>query len=134
MGKAINQVQPELSRRAFLGGLAGTGALAALSLTGCAPKATGTSDTANAGGAADSKVVAGINTVAVDDGSTAITLDWLGVAPEIATKDITETKDTDLLIVGAGNGGMIAGAYASDQKIDFILCEKGAEVGATRTW
>ena len=29
---------------------------------------------------------------------------------------------------------MIAGAYASDQKMDFILCEKGSEVGATRHW
>ena len=122
-----------ISRRSFLGGAAGLGALAALGLSGCAPKAAGTAEAENASSAAGTTAgVADNNAVAVDDGSAAITVDWLGAAPE--TGDIAETKDTDLLIVGAGNGGMIAGAYASDQKMDFILCEKGTEVGATRHW
>ena len=55
--------------------------------------------------------------------------DWLGSAPEIAEGDIVETRDCDLLIVGAGNGGMAAAAYAADQGIDFIICEKGETVG-----
>ena len=122
-----------ISRRSFLGGVAGVGALAAIGLAGCSPKAAGTTGAESASSSASTSAgVADNNAVAVDDGSAAITVDWLGAPPEIG--DITETKDTDLLIVGAGNGGMIAGAYASDQKMDFILCEKGTEVGATRHW
>ena len=60
--------------------------------------------------------------------------DWLGTAPDIAEGDIAATKDCDLLIVGAGNGGMAAAAYAADAGVDFILCEKGETVGATRHW
>ena len=115
-----------ISRRSFLGGVAGVGALAAMGLAGCSPKAAGTTGAESASNSASTAAgIADNNAVAVDDGSAAITVDWLGAPPEIG--DITETKDTDLLIVGAGNGGMIAGAYASDQKMDFILCEKGTE-------
>ena len=122
-----------ISRRSFLGGVAGVGALAAMGLAGCSPKAAGTTGAESASNSASTAAgIADNNAGAVDDGSAAITVDWLGAPPEIG--DITETKDTDLLIVGAGNGGMIAGAYASDQKMDFILCEKGTEVGATRHW
>ena len=38
--------------------------------------------------------------------------DWLGKEPDIDEAAITETVDTDILIVGAGNGGMFAAAYA----------------------
>ncbi|MBP7208213.1 MAG: FMN-binding protein, partial [Faecalibacterium sp.] len=38
--------------------------------------------------------------------------DWLGKEPDIDETAITETVDTDILIVGAGNGGMFAAAYA----------------------
>ena len=110
-----------ISRRNFIGGMAGAGALAALGLAGCAPKAQGeaTGDTKKADGAAE-----GQNAAA----------DWLGTAPEIAESDIKETKECDLLIVGAGNGGMAAAAYAADKGVDFMICEKGETVGATRHW
>ena len=39
--------------------------------------------------------------------------DWLGKEPDIDEAAITETVDTDILIVGAGNGGMFAAAYAA---------------------
>ena len=35
--------------------------------------------------------------------------DWLGKEPDIDEAAITETVDTDIVIVGAGNGGMFAG-------------------------
>lgn len=111
-----------ISRRSFLGGMAGVSALAAFGLAGCAPKAQG--EEPADGGAAD-----GAAPAAGQGGA-----DWLGAAPEIAEGDIKETKDTDLLIIGAGNGGMAAAAYASDQGVDFIICEKGETVGATRHW
>ena len=39
--------------------------------------------------------------------------DWLGKEPDIDEAAITETIDTDIVIVGAGNGGMFAAAYAA---------------------
>ena len=40
--------------------------------------------------------------------------DWLGKAPEIAEKDIVETHNTDILVVGCGTGGMFAVASAAE--------------------
>ena len=60
--------------------------------------------------------------------------DWLGEAPEIAEADIAETLTTDFLIVGAGNGGMAAAAYAAKQGYDFLVIEKGTTMARTRNW
>ncbi len=60
--------------------------------------------------------------------------DWLGSAPEIAESDIVETRECELLIVGAGNGGMSAAASAAELGMDFIVAEKGSVVGQTRHW
>lgn len=109
-------MKAEVSRRNFLAGMAGVGALAAAGLAGCAPKAH---EEGASAGKEQAPAAAGAP-------------DWLGEAPEI--KDIAETKETDLLIVGAGNAGMAAAAYAADQGVDFIVCEGGTQVGATRHW
>ena len=45
--------------------------------------------------------------------------DWLGTEPDIDEAAITETWDTDIVIVGAGNGGMCAAAYAAQNGLDF---------------
>ena len=60
--------------------------------------------------------------------------DWLGTAPEIAESDIVETRECELLIVGAGNAGMSAAASAAELGMDFIVAEKGSVVGSTRHW
>lgn len=60
--------------------------------------------------------------------------DWLGEAPVIAEEDISRTEETDLLIVGAGNGGMMAAATAADAGMDFIICEQNTVLGETRYW
>jgi succinate dehydrogenase/fumarate reductase flavoprotein subunit/uncharacterized protein with FMN-binding domain len=60
--------------------------------------------------------------------------DWLGEAPEIAESEISSTQDTDLLIIGAGNGGLMAAATAADADMDFIVCEQNAVLGDTRHW
>ena len=62
------------------------------------------------------------------------TAGWLGVAPEIADADIAEVWDTDLLIIGAGNAGLAAGAYAAEKGYNFRLIEKMNTVGKTRNW
>lgn len=102
----------EITRRGFLSGAAAAGALAAFGLAGCAPKSSTEKATASA--------------------STTKTSDWLGSAPDISS--IKETKDTDLLIIGAGNGGMAAAATAADLGLKFTICEKSDSIQKTRHW
>ena len=107
-----------ISRRHFLTGVAATGALAAFGLAGCAPK---TRDTAPAESAQEASTA--------NDAP-----DWLGTAPEIDPADIIETRETELLIIGAGNGGMSAAATAADLGLDFTLCEKTGDIQKSRHW
>ena len=100
-----------ISRRAFLGGVSAAGALAALGLAGCAQPKSVTEKQA-------------VATSSKGAGSAQVSMDvyeipaWAGTDPDVGT--IASTKETDLLIIGAGNGGMAAAAYASDQGVDFI--------------
>lgn len=110
----------DLSRRSFLGlaGIAGVGAVAGLA--GCSPQQS-------------ASAASGSKPNGASDGATS-GADWLGAAPEIAEGDIKQTRATDVLIVGAGNGGMMAAATAVDEGVDFILCEKNNQVQSTRHW
>ena len=60
--------------------------------------------------------------------------DWLGKEPDIDETAITETVDTDIVIVGAGNGGMFAAAYAAANGLNFRVVEQNANVQDTRHW
>ena len=60
--------------------------------------------------------------------------DWLGKEPDIDEAAITETVDTDIVIVGAGNGGMFAAAYAAANGLNFRIIEQNAAVQDTRHW
>ncbi len=60
--------------------------------------------------------------------------DWLGKEPDIDEAAITETVDTDILIVGAGNGGMGAAAYAAAHGLNFRIIEQNGNVQDTRHW
>lgn len=116
-----------ISRRKFLTGATAAGALAALGLAGCAP---------NGGVQHDEEGVAGSDGISGVAPSVfeGLTPAWLGLPPDIAESDIVETRDCDLLIIGAGNGGMLGAAYAAELGIDFIVAEQNATVGATRHW
>lgn len=50
--------------------------------------------------------------------------DWLGTAPEIADADITETLDTEVLVVGCGTGGWIAAMTAAEEGAKVLVVEK----------
>ncbi|MBR1758799.1 MAG: FAD-binding protein [Lachnospiraceae bacterium] len=50
--------------------------------------------------------------------------DWLGEAPEIADKDITETIDTEVVVVGCGTGGWIAAMSAAEAGAKVLVVEK----------
>ena len=60
--------------------------------------------------------------------------DWLGTEPDIDEAAITDTWDTDILIVGAGNGGMCAAAYAAKNGLNFRIIEQNGAVMETRGW
>src|SRR5699024_4854764 len=60
--------------------------------------------------------------------------DWLGAEPDIDEAAITETWDTDIVIVGAGNGGMCAAAYAAQNGLNFRIIEQNSAVMETRHW
>ena len=112
-----NIAEQGFTRRGFLGiaGIAGAGT--ALGLAGCAPQTASTNSEKQS-----------------SEGTQASGQDWLGSAPDIAESDIVETKETDFLIIGAGNGGMVAAATAADEGLDFIICERNNQVQKTRDW
>ena len=60
--------------------------------------------------------------------------DWLGKEPDIDEAAITETVETDILIVGAGNGGIFAAAYAAANGLNFRIIEQNGNVQDTRHW
>lgn len=113
----------QTSRRTFLKGIGAiaAGAVAATAV-GCAPGApkaeTNTTQTAEAAAAE------------LPEGVPA----WLGTAPEIDESKIVETVTTDLVIAGAGNGGLVAAAYAAANGVDFKLYEAATQIAETRSW
>lgn len=122
----------EFSRRSFLSGSAVLAAGAAVAgLAGCAPSQGTSTKTADAASSSSSSTSSTSTSGSAANGATG-TSSWLGEEP--ADGDIKETKETDLLIIGAGNGGMAAAAYAAQEGVDFLICEKGTTVGATRHW
>ena len=62
-------------------------------------------------------------TVTVGGGSFGSS-DWLGEAPEIADSDITETLDTEVLVVGCGTGGWITAMTAAEEGAKVLVLEK----------
>ena len=57
---------------------------------------------------------------------------WLGDEPEDG--EIVNTLETEVLIIGAGNGGMAAAATASDLGVDFLVAEQFDTPQDTRHW
>ena len=80
---------------------------------------------------AQAKGEATVNSVQLPTGDET---DWLGKEPDIDEAAITETIDTDIVIVGAGNGGMFAAAYAAANGLNFRVVEQNSAVQDTRHW
>lgn len=99
-------IEQAMSRRNFLTAAAGTAAVATVA-----------SSVALADEAADAQ---------------ATNPAWLGEEPEDG--DITDTKECELLIIGAGNGGMAAAATAADLGVDFLVAEAFDTPNDTRHW
>ncbi|GHU97643.1 FAD-binding dehydrogenase [Spirochaetia bacterium] len=57
---------------------------------------------------------------------------WLGKAPNIKDSEITETIDTEVLICGAGTGGLFAGAATAEKGLKTLIIEKNGILGTVR--
>jgi succinate dehydrogenase/fumarate reductase flavoprotein subunit/uncharacterized protein with FMN-binding domain len=62
--------------------------------------------------------------VVLEEKEETVNADWLGEAPVIAEKDITETLETEVLVVGCGTGGWIAGMTAAEEGAKVLVIEK----------
>ena len=60
--------------------------------------------------------------------------DWLGEAPEIAESAVTQTIETEVLVVGAGNAGLMTAARAAVQGTEVLVIEKGISSMNERHW
>lgn len=112
-----------VSRRSFLKGTAAAGLSAAAlgMLAGCSPAQTSSSasaDTASTGTAA----VGQASSIAANGTAPA----WLGEAPAVP-EDIAKTVDTELLIIGGGNSGIVAARKASELGMKVVVMEKMPE-------
>lgn len=97
-----------MSRRDLFkfGGVAAIGAAGAASLAGCAPKQ------------------------ASEDEKETKAASWRDAPEPIA--DIAETVDYDLVVVGAGNAGLMGAMTAQQQGFKVVIIEKGQQVASAR--
>lgn len=79
-------------------------------------------------------IVEGGDVAVTDDVTVGGNTDWLGTAPEVAESDITETIETDVLVVGAGNAGLMTAARAASQGAKVLVIEKGMSSMNERHW
>ena len=75
-----------------------------------------------------------VEVIGTAEGEEAAPADWLGTAPEVAEADIAETIETDFLVVGAGNGGLAAAAYATSKGYNVLVIEKNTTHARRRGW
>lgn len=135
----------DLTRRDFMKGALGMGALGALTaLTGCSGAAAPESSTPASETAPESAPDSASETTSVPETSSSETetvgeaapavSDWLGAAPEIAESDITETVETEVLVVGAGNAGLMTAARAASLGTQVLVIEKAIASMNERHW
>lgn len=84
---------------------------------------------ASGGAIVENVASAGEETVSVSSDT-----DWLGTAPEIDEAEITEEIETEVLVVGAGNAGLMTAARAVEGGADVLVIEKGVSAMNERHW
>ncbi len=114
----------ELSRRKFLQGALATGAVAASAgaLAACSPSSSNSgSATSTSAGASGSPANEGLTAESVKQ-------KWaFEIAPEPISEDqITDTKEAEIIIVGAGTSGLCTAVAAAEAGADVIVFAMGS--------
>lgn len=108
-----------ISRRSFVAGAAALGAaFAAGGLSGC--------------GGTPSSVTGSDTPGSIDPAVPAADISWLGEAPKIDASQIADTKEADIVVVGAGTGGLFTACAAAEAGASVIMLEKAAKCGIVR--
>jgi hypothetical protein len=108
-----------LDRRTFLSlGALSAGGIAVGGLAGCAPNST---DTTNGGAA-----------VKAEGGAAGGT--WYGEPAELSNFSFIEEVDTEILVCGAGHGGVVASLAAAEKGAKTLVIEKGSGLGLMREY
>lgn len=86
--------------------------------------------------ASGGRIVEGGDVAVKDDPEpgSAQQFDWLGEAPVIDEAEIKETVDTEVLVVGAGNAGLMCGARAAVKGAKVLVIEKSISIQTERYW
>lgn len=113
----------DFSRRSFLKGAAASGlSAAALSmLAGCSP-AQNSSSSKGSSSSEPTAAVGQPSSIAAAGSAPA----WLGEAPAIP-EDIAKTVETELLVIGGGNSGVVAARKAAELGMKVVVMEKMPE-------
>ncbi|MDR2381879.1 MAG: FAD-dependent oxidoreductase, partial [Bifidobacteriaceae bacterium] len=100
-----------LSRRQFMGFGSAAAAVTVASMSGCSPAEAPSENGSTVGAEVECPGV----------GSSA----WIGQDPEIAEADISDTVNTDVIVVGCGIAGSVAAAAALDSGASVTVLDKG---------
>ncbi|WP_296008640.1 FAD-binding protein [uncultured Adlercreutzia sp.] len=119
MNEKASQAKSGLSRRAFLSGAALAGAGVAAGLVGCAPAASGSSE----GGDGSATASAGDGSASGAGAMTAATYfdKWAFEIPDDPITDIAETIEAEIVVVGAGTGGLAVANAAAEEGANVVL-------------
>lgn len=110
----------EIDRRSFLKGVAATGALAATAgFVGCTPSAQESSEAPKAGDTGAAPVI--------QSEGEPFAIEALKISDVTADK----TLETEYLVIGSGNCGLLSAARAAEQGVDVILLEKNSVDGGS---
>lgn len=122
-----------IDRRAFLKGSAATGALAALGLSGCASGAAAASSSEAASASAEEDAVAAESSAAEAANTSAATetSSASGSFLNPGSYTVSEEKDYDVVVVGAGGAGMSAGTRAAQLGLNTVVLEAHPQTGGT---
>lgn len=119
-------MERNVSRRGFLAGFAATGAVAALGLAGCSPNSSTT------------KGEAGSSSTAGASWKTRLNVDLASTLPgnTDAEVSVSETKDCDVVVIGAGCSGTNTAVRAAESGLSVILVEKTTTIGGAslKSW
>ena len=125
--KNDNEHGTDFDRRSFLKGaaIAGAAALGGAALAGCSPaqpssQATAADAASADGGASAAKVSGSI-------GGALCQEDWLGEMPVVDPADISETRDFDVVVLGAGHAGAQAALAAAEEGVSVAVVETQPE-------